>query len=124
MLVPFVAFLFCSLAVRGQTTGITGVVSDPQGAVISGAKILVQQTGGASYSATTNSDGLYVIPNLVAAEYTITVSASGFSTAQKHLLLLVGQLAQINITLSIASAATSVVVEAENAIAIDTTSSQ
>ncbi|MGB7267165.1 MAG: carboxypeptidase-like regulatory domain-containing protein, partial [Terracidiphilus sp.] len=108
----------------GQQTGITGVVTDSQGAIIQGAKVEVKQAGAASYSATTNSQGVYVVPGLAAAEYTITASSPNFSSAEKRVLLLVGQLAQVNLTLPVASSASQVVVEASSEYAIDTTSSQ
>ena len=123
-LIIFLSFSLSALAAWGQTTGITGIVTDQQGAVIQGAKVEVHQPGGASYFGKTNGQGVYVIPNLVAAQYAITASAPNFSSAEKHVLLLVGQLAQINLTLPIASSATKVVVEASSETAIDTTSSE
>jgi hypothetical protein len=115
---------FWSLPALGQQTGLSGVVSDAQGGVIPGAKIEAKQSGGSSFFATTNSRGSFVIPNMGAAEYTITTQAPGFATVQKRVLLLVGQLAQIDITLPVASASSTVVVEATNQLAIDTTSSE
>jgi hypothetical protein len=108
----------------GQETGITGVVSDPQGAVIQGAKIEVKAPGASSFFATTNAQGVYVVPNLTAEQYTITASAPNFTTTQRQVLLLVGQLAQVNIALPVASESTKVVVEGGNDLAIDTTSSE
>ena len=119
-------FLFLTVMVSGayaQQTGLSGVVTDSQGAVISGAKVEVKQEGGSSFSATTNAQGAYVLPALVAAEYKVTVSAAGFSTVDKRILLLVGQLAQVNVSLPIASATTSVSVSSGDVLAIDTTSS-
>ena len=113
-----------SLPAFGQQTGISGVVTDSQGSVIVGAKVVAKQTGGSSFDATTNGQGVYTIPSVTAAEYTVTVSAKGFSSARKTFLLLVGQLAQIDISLPVATASAEVVVEATNTIAIDTTSSE
>lgn len=123
-LVLLLALPCCAVIAHGQTTGITGVVADQQGAIIQGATITIQQAGGASYSATTNGAGVYVVPNLVAAQYTITASAPHFASAQKQVLLLVGQLAQIDLTLPVASAAQEVVVESSSEYAVDTTSSE
>ena len=116
-------FLFVCSPAWGQQTGLSGVVTDSQGGVIKGAKVEVKKTGGSSYFATTNAQGVYVVPSVTAAEYTITASASGFATAQKKILLLVGQLATVDISLPVASASSTVVVEASNDTAIDTTSS-
>ena len=115
---------FFSLPAFGQQTGISGVVTDPQGSVIVGAKVVVKQVGGASFTATTNGQGVYTIPSLTADEYTVTASAGGFATAQKKFLLLVGQIAQLDISLPLAGTSSTVVVEASNDIVIDTTSSQ
>jgi hypothetical protein len=114
--------LFCQPAFA-QQTGFSGTITDVQGGAIVGAKVEVKQTGGATFLATTNAQGEYVIPKVTAAEYTLTASASGFATTQKKVLLLVGQLATIDFQLPLASASSTVVVEASNVLAIDTTSS-
>jgi hypothetical protein len=118
LLLPFA----CSAAFA-QQTGLSGVVTDAQGGVIQGAKVEVKHVDGSSFFATTNTQGLYVLPNLVAADYTITVSALGFAKVQKTVLLLVGQLAQVDVALPIASANVQMVVTASDQLAIDTTSS-
>jgi hypothetical protein len=115
--------VFCCLPACGQETGLSGVVSDVQRGVIPGAKVEVKKTDGSSFHAVTNAQGVYVVPTLVAAEYTITANAPGFATVQKKVLLLVGQLAQIDISLPVASTSSTVVVEASDQLAIDTTSS-
>jgi len=116
-------FVSCCVPAFAQQTGFSGVVTDSQGGAIPGAKVEVKQAGGASFFATTNSNGVYVVPSVSAAEYTITASAPGFATAQKKVLLLVGQLATVDISLPIASTSTTILVEATNDLAIDTTSS-
>jgi hypothetical protein len=116
-------FLFFGVSAYGQQTGLSGVVTDVQGGAIAGAKVEVKQTGGSTYFATTNGQGAYVIPSMNAAEYTIRASATNFATAEKKVLLLVGQLATVDLSLPIASASSTVVVEASNDLAIDTTSS-
>jgi hypothetical protein len=110
-------------AVFAQQTGVSGVVMDTQGAALPGVKVEVRQAEGASFFSTSNSRGVYVFPSLTAAEYTVTASAPNFATVKKSLLLLVGQLAQIDFTLPLAGATASVSVDAGNDLAIDTTSS-
>ena len=94
-----------------------------QGGVLQGAKVEVKKVDGSSFFATTNAQGSYVFPSLLAADYTITVSASGFATVEKRVLLLVGQLAQVDFTLPVASASAVAEVSAGDQLAIDTTSS-
>jgi hypothetical protein len=119
----FASFVVHCAPAYGQQTGLTGIVTDAQGGVIQGAKVEVRETGGSSFFATTNAQGAYVVPNIVAAEYTVSVVAQGFAKVQKKVLLLVGQLATIDMTLPIASTSSAVVVEASDQLAIDTTSS-
>lgn len=99
------------------------MVSDAQGSVITAAKVEAKQVDGSSFNATTNAQGAYVLPSLVAAEYTITVSAPGFATVKKSLILLVGQLAQVDVVLPVESSSFITEVTTADELAIDTTSS-
>jgi hypothetical protein len=106
-----------------QETGLSGVVTDSQGGLIQGAKIEAKETGGVTFNATTNAQGTYVIPGIPAAEYTVTATSQGFNSVQRKVLLLVGQLAQINVSLPVATTSATVEVQAGDQLAIDTTSS-
>jgi hypothetical protein len=58
---------------------ITGIVTDPQKAVVPDAKVaVVEDATEFSYSATTNSSGEFTVPYLKAGVYTFTVTAAGF----------------------------------------------
>jgi Carboxypeptidase regulatory-like domain/TonB-dependent Receptor Plug Domain len=75
------AALFCAPAMHAQTvTGtITGIVSDPSGAVVAGASVLAHNTDtGVDSTVTTNSTGLYRIQFLPIGRYEVTVDAKGF----------------------------------------------
>ena len=53
---------------------INGTVTDPSGQAVVGAKIVVTNlTNGQSRTVTTNQDGMYVVPSLNPATYTVTV---------------------------------------------------
>lgn len=119
----FLLLFLAATAAYAQQTGITGKVTDPSGSVLVGAIVEAAQSGGAKFEATTNSQGIYVFPALTATDYVITVRAEGFSTVQKTLTLLVGQMLENDLQLPVANASTIVMVQAENA-SIDTTSSQ
>ena len=72
-----------SLTARAQVIvgSITGVVSDPTGAVVPGAKVVLTDTNkGYTYNAVTDSVGRYLILELPASNYKITVEAAGFKT--------------------------------------------
>jgi hypothetical protein len=119
----FLVAMLAPAALRAQQTGISGTITDATGASIPRAKVEVKQTGGAAFVTTANSEGHFVVPSVNAADYTITASAPGFATAQKKILLLVGELATVDLQLPIASSSTEVVVESSNDLAVDTTSS-
>jgi len=68
---------------------ITGVVSDPTGAVVPGAKVVLTDTNkGYAYGAVTDSLGRYVISDLPASTYSITVSNPGFKTSTQDGIIL------------------------------------
>jgi hypothetical protein len=62
-----------------QSQQITGIVTDPSGAVVPGAAVVVTNNAtGLSRTVTTNNDGLYNALNLPVGTYTITTSMQGF----------------------------------------------
>src|SRR2546426_3609905 len=78
-------FLLCLSVSRpalfGQVTGgtLTGTVTDPGGAVVPEATIVVTNLGtNTEYRTKTTSAGLYVLPNLPAGTYTLSVEITGF----------------------------------------------
>jgi hypothetical protein len=125
----FLAFVFClfvSVPVRAQVTGATlsGTVTDASGAVVAGAQISAKNNAtGTSREVTSDSSGLYSIPNLVPGDYEVRVTAKGFSTAvQSSLSLAVGQQQQLNFSLKVGETATTVQVT-EAAPQVELTSS-
>src|SRR5579863_2058680 len=67
--------------VRGQINSgmITGVVTDPQKAVVAHAQVeVVEDATHYSYSVVTNQSGEYTVPYLKAGTYSVNVSAPGF----------------------------------------------
>ena len=99
----FLAIGFCSFTAvpaYSQVTGATlsGTVTDASGAVVAGATVSAKNTAtGISKDTTSDSSGLYSIPNLPAGDYEVRVTAKGFSTAvQSGLNLNVGAQQQLN----------------------------
>src|SRR5215471_2221628 len=74
---------FSAVSLLGQSTGsVSGTVTDPNGAMIAGARITATQPDtGRSYSTVTTDAGLYVLPTLPVGKYSITVEHPGF---KKH----------------------------------------
>src|SRR5579863_5967151 len=83
--------------VAGAT--LSGTVTDESGAVVVNAKVSVKNTEtGETRDVTSDSAGLYSVPNLLPGNYEISVSAQGFSTQlQKGILLAVGTTRLLNI---------------------------
>jgi len=60
---------------------LTGIVTDPSGAVIPGAKVDVLNVGtGATREASTGERGTFLFNNLEVGTYKITVEAASFQT--------------------------------------------
>src|SRR5437899_11916402 len=78
MLVAFSRFISVQ---NTSVVQISGSVTDPSGAAISGAAITAIQTNtGLTRSTTSAADGAYLLPNLPLGPYRLEVSASGFQT--------------------------------------------
>jgi hypothetical protein len=79
-----VVLLAVSLSAFGQTNTapISGVVTDPQGAVIPGAQIEVLNVDtGLVLKATTSERGEWVLPGMSSGTYRVTVTMAGFKKA-------------------------------------------
>ncbi len=78
VMIPLVA-LTASLMAQTFTSNITGVVSDPAGAVIAGARVTLTNTAtGESREVKTNSEGRFTLAQLQPSTYTLKVAQTGF----------------------------------------------
>ncbi|HVC90739.1 MAG TPA: TonB-dependent receptor [Acidobacteriaceae bacterium] len=104
---------------------ISGIVTDPSGAVVSGAKVTATNTAmGTQSSTVTNDSGIYSIPALSAGSYSVTVVAPSFKELiRQGITVSVGQTATVNLQLSVGQATTSITVTA-NAPLLQTDSAQ
>lgn len=115
IVVFFVAFVVAlPLTAQMPNGSITGLVLDPMSQVITGAEILViNDATGVKYSTKTNSDGIYVVPNLPPGPYRLQVSKLGFKTLIKpDVVLSIQDSLSINFTLPVGATFDSVTVEA------------
>jgi hypothetical protein len=110
------AIVFYVTSAFGQTiTGsIAGEVTDPSGAVVSGAHIEARNLNtGVATATTTNGDGLYHIDFLPIGPYQVTVEAHGFARAElPPFSLEVQQAAKFDVKLTVGSATANVSVSA------------
>jgi Carboxypeptidase regulatory-like domain len=85
-----------------STGSIVGTVSDPSGAVVSGAEVTItNRATGQLINLTTNSSGSFNSGALVPGNYKTLVSAKGFSSAEATVTVLVGNTATVNVNLQI-----------------------
>jgi hypothetical protein len=89
---------------------ITGTVTDPTGAVVSGAKVVLTEVSTATRQETvTDNSGIYVRTLLRPGTYTVEVGAAGFKTAvQRNILLGSGDRVGVNLTLAVGEISQSV----------------
>jgi len=68
-----------NLQAQVRSATITGLVTDPTGAVIPGADVIVTETAtNVSYPSKSDHVGLYTVPYLEAGDYTVKITKSGF----------------------------------------------
>src|SRR4051794_31518555 len=95
---------------------ISGTVSDPQGAPVVAAAVLVTNTDtNVSSTLLTNSSGFYEAPLLMPGPYQLTVEAPGFKKIKRPTLVLAmrGQL-KIDIQLEVGALTETITITAES----------
>jgi hypothetical protein len=123
--------LLCTLAVPAiqlhaqANAGLTGTVTDPSGAAVSGAHIMFRnEATGTTSQFATSSDGVYSAP-LSVGGYEITVDAAGFQKFDaRHVAVEVGATSTYDIKLEVGSSTQTVQVNSEGMLELNTTSPQ
>ena len=123
------AFVLSVVALCAQqlTGNISGTVMDKSGALISGAAIkLVSVTTGAVRETKTNEQGSFEITTVQAGNYRLEVKHSGFKTYEEPGIELTANqsLSMGEIKLTVGDAATTVTVQAEGALQVQTASGE
>ena len=86
------------------TGALGGRVTDPSGAVVRGASVVVQSLAtGVQQFAETNHSGLYRLPVVMPGTYSITASGKGFRDVQVLVRVLVGNTTSQDIKLQVGS---------------------
>jgi hypothetical protein len=96
---------------------ITGTVTDPTGAVIPGATVVVSDPKSATTRNTvSNKDGLFILPDVPPGTYDVKVTKPGFSTDEiPDLTVSVNTQSTANFKLAVGAESTVISVEASNA---------
>jgi hypothetical protein len=121
------ALVLCASSValaQGGRGSISGLVSDPSGAIVSGAKVTaLNHATGVALHTVTSAAGLYSFVSLTPGSYVVTASQKGFeNVAQDNVLVTVDQVTTANIALRVGSVTETVTVTETSALA-DTTNS-
>lgn len=117
--------LSTALAFASITGSISGVVTDPSGAVIEGATIVAMSTQtGIKFSATSDDKGFYSLPSLPVGTYDLEITHSGFKTQRVTGLVIDANSAlRSDATLRLGTTVETVVVSSE-AVHVETESTQ
>lgn len=108
--------LLCAAALWAQldTASLTGLVTDPSGAVITGARVVARNLAtNVEQTVATGAAGYYLLPALPVGRYQIAVEKEGFKRAvASEIVLAVGQKARLDFVLELGAVAESITVEA------------
>jgi hypothetical protein len=121
------AVVFATSAAFGQSShgAMAGTVTDPTGAVIPGAKVLVTELAtGTKTQTVSTSAGDYRINELPVGSYTVTTTAPGFTTATATgVQVTVNSTSSLNVKLTVGSQTENITVDASG-LRLETESSE
>ena len=101
----------------GVGSSVSGVISDPQGALVSGATVTLTSKDGSSFTFTTGDDGMYKFSLLPAGTYGLTVDATSFpSTSLDDIKLTDASERSINVELKLPEVVAEIEVQANTEI--------
>jgi len=95
-----------------------GQVSDPSGAAIPGASVIMTPATGSPIVVKSNGQGAYEFNSLAVGQYTLTVSASGFTLFENDNVVIADQALRLNVSMTI-EVETQKVQVSENAPTVD-----
>ena len=106
-----------ALAQAGRGS-VSGLITDPAGAVVAGAKVvLLNDATGVTQRTVTSSGGLYTFISLNPGVYQVTASQKGFkNVAQDKVTVTVDQVTEVNITLEVGAITETLTVTAGTAL--------
>src|ERR1019366_4655535 len=76
--------LLCGLSVQAQEAQLTGLITDPSGAVVPQASVsLRNRDTGVKYQTDSNGAGVYTFSFVKPGPYEVTVEKTGFNTVNR-----------------------------------------
>ena len=125
-LAPIAALiLIASMAWAQDTASITGTVTDPSGAAIPNAQVVLRNSEhGINRTGASNSSGDFLFASLPIGSYDLIVTAEGFKKYEaKGVVLRVADKARVNVGLEVGTINTEVVVQGSEVAQVQTQSS-
>src|SRR2546426_6405246 len=115
----------CQLAMAQGVANLSGVIKDPNGAVVTGVTIDARNVAtGQARDTQSNDQGRYVFPNLAIGNYEVIASHAGFKKTKTTIELTVGQEAELNFGLEPGGVTETVLIEAQSQqLAVETETS-
>ena len=113
-LAVLLATLLAPVLSRAQqpTGSIQGIVTDPSGAVVPNAKVAIKSAAtGQSMNLNPTDSGIFTSGPLLPGDYSVVVTANGFSTSQTTVTVRVGGVTSANFKLKLGQASEIVTVE-------------
>ncbi|MBZ5499218.1 MAG: carboxypeptidase-like regulatory domain-containing protein [Acidobacteriia bacterium] len=126
LLILLLLLLFAGAAFAQKSTGeIKGTVFDPSNAVVPKATVTAKDLAtGLTYTTTSGSDGIYLIPNLLSGKYDVSTTAPGFQTSvYSGIIVETGRITDLPVKLTIGAITQTVEVTGQAAM-LEVTSNQ
>jgi hypothetical protein len=125
-MIAALALALLGVTAMGQATrtSLSGLISDQNGAAVSGAKITAKHvTTSEEFQTTTDAQGAFVFPSMPLGQYAVIVEASGFKRSEvQNVTLEVGTPAKLNVAMEVGQVSEAVVVTGESQEVVNTTS--
>ncbi len=83
------------------TSSLRGQVTDPSGAAITGATVIMTPATGSPLTVQTNPQGMYEFKSLAPGKYILTVAALGFNLYENDSVTIADQPLRLNVSMSI-----------------------
>jgi hypothetical protein len=115
---PALCLLFSTTgSCQTAVTSLRGIVNDPSGAVIPGAKVTIAETqNGYKAERIANEHGEFAFDQISPGHYTVEVQATGFGGEKTLIELLVNQPRTLNFKLSVSTSVATVEVDASDVL--------
>ncbi len=113
-----------SAGAQTQLGSVRGTIKDPQGNSVPDAKVTLKNAAtNAQQETATNSEGIYVLANVVPGEYELSIKKEGFRTTAAKIVVEIAQTVGLNFTLELGKVSETVTVS-ESALVINTYSAE